>query len=158
MEFHIGDKVIHASHGLGEVIQIEQKMIQDTATKCYVVRTANLTIWIPINGDQPSSLRAPARPEDFDTLFAILSSPNSEMLEDRLQRKDHLMTLLRDGRLESICQVIRDLSHYKRNNKLNDQEKTILDRAMNSLLGEWVHSLGVSHSQAQQAMMDLLGA
>lgn len=156
MNFHIGDTVIHSNHGLGEIIQIEDKIIEEIPTKCYVVRTSNLLIWVPVTSQQPSSLRAPARPEDFDTLFAILSGPNSELLEDRVQRKDYLMTLLRDGRLECVCQVVRDLSHYKKNNKLNDQEKNILDRAVNSLLGEWIHSMGVTHLQAQQTMMDLL--
>ena len=28
MGFHVGDKVIHCTYGLGEIVQIEQKIIQ----------------------------------------------------------------------------------------------------------------------------------
>ena len=38
MGFHIGDKVIHCTHGLGEIVQIEQKVIRDRLTDCYVVQ------------------------------------------------------------------------------------------------------------------------
>jgi RNA polymerase-interacting CarD/CdnL/TRCF family regulator len=52
---------------------------------------------------------------------------------------------------------VRDLTHFKRSKKLNDQENSILERATNSLLTEWSHSLEMPQHQAQQAMMSLLG-
>jgi RNA polymerase-interacting CarD/CdnL/TRCF family regulator len=72
-------------------------------------------------------------------------------------RKDQLMAQVRDGQLASICRVVRDLTHFKLSKKLNDQEKSILERATNSLLTEWTYSLGMSMNQAHQAMMNLLG-
>ena len=67
------------------------------------------------------------------------------------------MTQMRDGQLASICKVVRDLTHFKRNGKLNDQEKYILERAEKSLLTEWTYSLGLPLSQAHQAMTSMLG-
>ena len=63
---------------------------------------------------------------------------------------------MRDGQLASICRVVRDLTQFKRSKKLNDQETSILERATNSLLTEWSHSLGMSESQAHLAMTKLL--
>jgi RNA polymerase-interacting CarD/CdnL/TRCF family regulator len=63
---------------------------------------------------------------------------------------------MRDGQLASICRVGRDLTYFKRIKKLNDQENSILERAMKSLLTEWIYSLGVSQYQAQQAMAKML--
>jgi RNA polymerase-interacting CarD/CdnL/TRCF family regulator len=157
MGFHIGDKVIHWIYGLGEIVHIEEKTIHDHPTNCYVVRTPDLMIWIPINDLQQHSLRVPTPPEEFGRLFAILTSPSENLLEDRLLRKDQLMAQMKDGQLASICRVVRDLTHFKRSKKLNDQEKSILERAMNSLLTEWTYSLGMPLSQAHQAMTNLLG-
>jgi RNA polymerase-interacting CarD/CdnL/TRCF family regulator len=157
MGFHVGDKVIHCTYGLGEIIQIEQKIIRDSPTNCYVVRILDLMIWIPIDDLEQHCLRLPAQPEEFVGLFAILNGPSEQLLEDRLLRKDQLITQMRDGQLTSICRVVRDLTHYKRSKKLNDQETCILERATNSLLTEWAHSLGMSQNQAHLAMINLLG-
>jgi RNA polymerase-interacting CarD/CdnL/TRCF family regulator len=157
MGFLIGDQVIHWTYGLGEISQIEQKTINGQLTTCYVFKTADLMIWIPIDDLQQSSLRAPTPAEEFDQLFAILSGPTEELLEDRQLRKSQLMTQLKDGKLASTCRVVRDLTHYERTAKLSDQERSLLERATRSLLLEWSYSLGISMNQAHQAMTGMLG-
>ena len=157
MGFQIGDKVIHWSHGLGEIVTIEERIIRDHLTNCYVFRTPDLTIWIPIDDLEQHSLRLPVLPEDFERLYGILTGPSEQLLDDRVLRKDQLMAQMKDGQLASICRVVRDLTNFKRSKKLNDQEKSILERATNSLLTEWAYSLGMPLNQAEQAMMSLLG-
>jgi RNA polymerase-interacting CarD/CdnL/TRCF family regulator len=155
--FHIGDEVIHATHGLGKIVHIEEKIIHEQSTSCYVVRTDDLTIWIPITDIQKHSLRLPTPPDEFKKLFPVLSGPGELLPEDRIVRKDQLMAQVRDGQLISICKVVRDLTHYKQTTKLNDLEKSILDRALKSLLTEWVYSMNVPLDQAQKAVDSLLG-
>jgi RNA polymerase-interacting CarD/CdnL/TRCF family regulator len=157
MGFHIGDKVIHCIYGLGEIVRIEEKIIQGHPTDCYVVRMTDMTIWIPINNQQQNSLRVPTPPDEFEKLSAILTDPGETLLDDRVLRKKQLLEQMRDGQLASICRVVRDLTHFKHDKKLNDQEKSILERAINSLLTEWTYSLGVPLSQAHQTMTNLLG-
>jgi RNA polymerase-interacting CarD/CdnL/TRCF family regulator len=157
MGYQVGDKVIHCTHGLGEIVQIDRKTIRGHPTDCYVFQVNDMLIWIPIDDPQGQSLRLPARPEDFVGLSAILAGPGEQLVEDRLQRKDQLLSQMRDGQLESICRVVRDLTYFKRSKKLNDQENAILERATNSLLTEWSHSFGMSQNQAHQAMINLMG-
>ena len=157
MSFHIGDKVIHWTYGLGEIAQIEEKPINGQLTNCYVFQTSDMSIWIPIDEMQQHSLRMPTPPDEFVRLYAILKSPGEQLQDDRVLRKNQLMTQMRDGQLASICKVVRDLTHFKRNGKLNDQERYILERAEKSLLTEWTYSLGLPLNQAQQAMTSLLG-
>jgi RNA polymerase-interacting CarD/CdnL/TRCF family regulator len=156
MDFQIGDKVIHSTYGLGEIVHIEEKIIHDLPTNCYVLRTNDLTIWIPINDLHQNSLRTPTLPDEFKRLFSILTSPGEALPEDRVIRKDQLLEQMKNGQLTSICYVVRDLTHLKRVKKLNDMEKSILERAVNSLLTEWIFSLGVTQYQAQQAMTNML--
>lgn len=158
MEFQIGEKVIHWTYGLGEILRIEEKTIRGQLESCYVFCTRDLTIWIPINNnDDQCSLRRPTPPEEFERLFSILTGPGEQLDGDRLQRKTQLMSQIKDGQLSSICKVVRDLTHFKRSTKLNDQERSILERTVNSLLTEWTYSLQVPLSQAQQDMAAMLG-
>jgi len=156
MSFQIGDKVIHCVFGLGEITQIEEKPINGQLTNCYVVKITDLTIWIPIDDLQQNSLRLPTLPEEFVKVLPILSSPNEILEDDRVLRKHQLIEQLRDGQLASICRVVRDLTHFQQNSKLNDQEKSILERAINTLLAEWSLSLGTPVNLAHQAMESML--
>jgi RNA polymerase-interacting CarD/CdnL/TRCF family regulator len=158
MAFQIGDKVIHWTYGLGEIVLIEEKIIHGHLTKCYVVQITDLTIWVPIDERMQHSLRVPTPPDDFQKLFSILTSPGEKLVEDRMLRKSQLMEQLKDGQLASICRVVRDLTHFQRGAKLNDQERSILERAVQSLLAEWTYSLGTPFNQAHQAMVSMLGS
>lgn len=157
MDFQIGEKLIHWTYGLGEITRIEEKTIHGQLENCYVFCTADLTIWIPVNNMDQCSLRRPTPPEEFDQLFTILGAPGEQLDGDRLQRKIQLMSKIKDGQLASICKVIRDLTYFKRNAKLNEQERSILERTVNSLLTEWTYSLKIPLSQAQQDMTAMLG-
>lgn len=156
MGFRIGDEVIHCSFGLGVITQIEEKIINGQPTNCFVFRTNEMTIWVPTDEAGQNSLRAPTPPDEFIKTIPILTSPSETLLEDRVLRKNQLIAQLKDGQLASICRVVRDLTYYKRNSKLNDQEKSILERATKSLLTEWTFSLGTPHNQAFLAMENML--
>lgn len=156
MGFKIGDKVIHLTYGMGEIVLIEEKPINGKLTNCYVFQTTDMMVWIPVDDIQQHSLRRPTAPDEFVKLYEILKSPGEQLQEDRLQRRNQLMTRMRDGQLASICKVVRDLTHLKRNGKLNDQERSILERAEKSLLTEWTYSLRQPMSQAHQTMTSLL--
>ena len=101
-------------------------------------------------------MRKPLSPEDFVNLFTVLSSPGEALPEDRVLRKDQLLAQIRDGHLDAICRAVRDLTHFQRSAKLNENERAILERATRSLLVEWTHSLNVPLVQAQQSLTQLL--
>jgi RNA polymerase-interacting CarD/CdnL/TRCF family regulator len=158
MGFFIGDKVIHCSFGLGEITQIEEKVINGLLSRCYVIQLSDMTIWVPTDDTGHSSLRGTTPPDEFLKTLPILSSPNEILQEDRVLRKQQLTDQLNDGHLASICRVVRDLTHYGRNFKLNYQEKSILQRAVSSLLTEWTFTLGTSQNQAHQTMESMLAS
>lgn len=156
MGFHVGDKVIHSTFGLCEISQIEEKTINGQLTNCYVVDASNMTIWVPADGPEQNSLRTPTPADEFVKTLPILTGPTEKLDEDRVLRKKQLTDQLHDGQLASICRVVRDLNGYRRGAKLNDQEKSILERAVKSLLTEWTYSLGIPQNQAYQAMESML--
>ena len=158
MDFHIGEKVIHSTFGIGEIAAIEEMEINGLPVECYLVRVSDMTVYVPVNSAYQNSLRTPTAAPEFLKTVEILSSPFESLAEDRLLRKNHLMTLLRDGRLSSICEVVRDLHSYQQKFKLNDQEKNILEQAVKSLLTEWTLSLEIPNHEATLTMESLLNS
>jgi RNA polymerase-interacting CarD/CdnL/TRCF family regulator len=156
MGFQIGDRVIHSTFGFGEIINIEEKTINGRRENCFVVQMSDLTIWIPIDNSNQASLRAPTSPKEFIETIPILRSPTENLVEDRVLRKKQLSDRLKDGQLSSICRVVRDLRSYQSKSRLNNQERSILERAVQSLLIEWTFSLGTTQLQAHKAMESLL--
>lgn len=158
MDYQVGDKVIHWNYGLGEIIGLDEKFIHERQMLCYVVRIRDLTIWVEAEDTSGSSLRLPTPGGDFENLFTILHSPGEPLPIDRFERKIQLSDRMKDGKLVSICSVVRDLSFYRQAKKLNYNDKSTLDRAVSFLLDEWMFSLSVSLAQANSELGHLLAA
>jgi RNA polymerase-interacting CarD/CdnL/TRCF family regulator len=157
MMYQIGDQVVHRVYGLGEIIQLDEKTLSGHTHPYYVVRNRDLTLWVQVNDDDTSSLRLPTPISDFEKLFAILRSPGQPLSTDRFERRTQLADQIKDGKLTSVCGVVRDLVFRQRTQKMNDNDTAVLERAQNFLLNEWAHSLSIPIYQAKRELCDLLG-
>jgi RNA polymerase-interacting CarD/CdnL/TRCF family regulator len=156
MDFQVGTQVVHRAYGPGEITQLEEKVLSGQSTLYYVVQFEDLTAWVPVVDGNSGSLRLPTPVNEFDKLFTILSSPAEPVSADRLERKRQLLEQIKDGTLESICRVIRDLTAYGRTKKLSESDHPILERAKNFLLHEWGLSRSISITQAERELSQLL--
>jgi RNA polymerase-interacting CarD/CdnL/TRCF family regulator len=156
MEFHVGDSVVHWTYGLGRVVAVETRALAGQKALYYVVEINDMTVWVPVDDKARTRLRRPTSRAGFKRLFKILSQSGKSLSEDRYERKQELSRKLQDGTIESVCGVIRDLAFFQHKKGLNDDDKVILQRASSSLLGEWVYSLSVPLSEAEQELNGLL--
>ncbi len=156
LEYQVGDTVVHANYGLGEVVKMDEKLIHERQSLCYVVRIRDLTIWVTVDPHGKTTLRAPTPEGDFKELFQILQSPGEPLPDDRFERKTELAERMKEGDLASICAVIRDLISFQHEKKLNDNDKLTLERAQNFLLSEWAYSWSISRAQAEHELARLL--
>jgi len=156
MNFQVGDPVVHWSHGIGKITGIEERMIADRQVLYYLVQIRDLTVCVPVDGDTSFRLRPPTSSQDFHKLFAILSSPGIPLPDDRLDRKSHLHGVMADGTLQTICEVVRDLTHHSRRKQLNEDDKNTLKRASSMLCNEWAFSLSLSLPEVEEELNRLL--
>ncbi len=156
MQFQVGENIVHTTHGLGVILQIDQKVINGTATHCYVVKIGEMTLWVPFSRVDTGVLRSPTPAAMFAGLFEILRSPGQPLSSDRMERRTHLEEQMKDGRLEMICRVVRDLTMLKRTGKMNDHDKIILERSERFLLNEWEVALSMPPFQAEKMLRELL--
>jgi RNA polymerase-interacting CarD/CdnL/TRCF family regulator len=158
MNFHTGDTVMHWTYGIGQIVNLEERDLLGSKTLYYAVQVRDMTVWVPADSKVGSRLRSPTSKLRFKRLLAVLSSPSEPLPEDRLERKTRLLELLQDGRPESLCQVIRDLSAYQKQQArpMNDNDQMILKQSRNTLLGEWGFVLSITHAQAEHELHRLL--
>jgi CarD family transcriptional regulator len=154
--FQVGDQVIHWSHGLGEIIQLDEKSLSGRTRQYYVVQMSELTLWVPIDQTGDCSLRLPTPKKDFKDLFQILSSPGKPLSSNSNERRLQVVERLKDHELASICRVIRDLTLHKRLKKMNDNDNSTLERSRNFLINEWSVALSIPTQQAEQELKNLL--
>jgi RNA polymerase-interacting CarD/CdnL/TRCF family regulator len=152
MEFHEGDTVMHWTHGLGQVIRLEERNLSGVTTLYYAVQIRDMMVWVPSDGELQFRLRAPTSISGFKKLIAVLSNPVEALPDDRLERKTLLLGYLRDGRTQSLFRIIRGLHAYRKIRPLNENDQSILRQARNSLLGEWGFVLSVSSAQAEHEL------
>ena len=158
MAFHAGDPIMHWTYGFGNIIGLEERVISEVKKLYYAVKIKDLTIWVPLDDNVNIHLRPPTAAADFKELFAILAQPGESLPDDRQERKLHLLDKLKDGRAESLCQVISSLSSYQQVRALNDTDQSLMKRARNALLGEWTYVLAVSLSDAETELHQLLNS
>jgi len=158
MDFRTGDQVMHSTYGLGQVQAIEERTVNNTTALYYMVRAADLTIWVPADENVTSRLRRPTGEARFRELLLLLSGPAEPLPDDRRQRNIELLEMLEDGQAESLCKVIRDLSAYRRAHAWNDYYSALMIRAIRKLVSEWSVSLSVPAREAETELHHLLGA
>ena len=160
MNFYKGDMVMHWTHGMGQIINLEERPLAGVKTIYYVVQMKDMTVWVPADSKAGSRLRPPTPKDQFAQLLAILSSPGETLPADRLERKTRLLELLQDGRPESLCRVIRDLYNYQKHlgKPMNDNDHMILKQSRNLLFGEWGFVLSITPAQAEHELHRLLSS
>jgi RNA polymerase-interacting CarD/CdnL/TRCF family regulator len=156
--YQVGDLVIHWMYGPGTIVQFDIKELDGRKSEYYVVRTRDLTIWVPICDSGEKCLRKPTPAIEFKNLFKVLASNGEPLSTDRLERKLQLTERMKSGSLEEICTVVRDLISQKRSSKMNENDNATLERARSFLLSEWSISFDIPVQQANRELESLLSS
>ena len=152
MKIHEGDSVMHWTHGLGKVVQLEERVLSGQAMMYYAIQIGDMMVWVPADEQLETRLRFPTRTAEFQKLVATLSQPGEPLPDERRERKTLLMEWLKDGRTESLFRVIRSLATYRQSHSLNLDEQTLLKRSKNTLVGEWSYAMSVTLVQAEHEL------
>lgn len=158
MNFHEGDTVMHWTYGLGQILKLEERDLFGSKSLYYAVQIKDMTVWVPADGELKHRLRPPTSKSRFKELLVLLSKPGEPLPDDRLQRRTHLLDLLRDGDTRSLFRIIGGLHTYRKIRPLNESDQSILKQARNTLLGEWGFVLSITPAQAELELHRILGS
>ena len=155
--FHRGDTVMHWTYGLGKVVRLENRQLLGQKTLYYAVQVGDMTVWVPADDQLDQRLRKPSSKGQLRKLRLLLSRQGIQLPIDRHERKTMLLELLKDGRAESLCRVIRSLVGFSKTHPLNDNDQALLKRAQTALLAEWGYAMSVPPDQVELQLKRLLG-
>ena len=68
MTFQIGDQIVHRNYGPGKITGIEEKRLGNKSREYYVVETAQVTLWVPLDATE-NSIRSPVEADEFQDLL-----------------------------------------------------------------------------------------
>ncbi len=145
MQFHIGDRVVHPVHGVGTVKSItRQQFVGDEALPYYEVVTGGPTVWVPVDMQGLTRLRAIVSKASLAECRRLLLSDPVRLNKSHKIRQVEISTRLKDGSLPARCAIVRDLRAYSWSKPLGEIEDALLRRISNAVYEEWAASEGIA--------------
>ena len=157
MTFKVGDWVVHPQHGVGQVVNLEDREFELGVIQRYyeLSMSGGSTLWVPV--DLPrSGLRKPAEHSDIVRCREILASRPAPLLGEVRSRQAELTTRLKQGTILTFCEVVRDLYAHGEHRSLYGTIAGFFRQTQNVLCQEWATVEGVTLPQALEEVNSLL--
>jgi RNA polymerase-interacting CarD/CdnL/TRCF family regulator len=158
MTFQVNERVVYPAFGVGRVVGVVSKTFAEPEGRLYYeVLGERSTVWVAVEDSDARGLRRLTRREDLGQLRGVLRGQPAVLNADSRQRQLEVRARLRDGSMQSMAEVVRDLSGRGWHKPLNDSDLAALRRSSTALCEEWAAVMGVSPSQATTEVNGLLG-
>jgi CarD family transcriptional regulator len=157
MNFKVGDYVVHPQHGVGQVVNLEEREFEPGVMRRYyeISIPDGGSLWVPF--DPPSfGLRKLAARSEVDRCRQILMSRPSPLGDDSRTRQSDLKDRLKEGTIRTQCEVVRDLYAHGEHKSLYGTIAGFFKQTQNVLCQEWALVEGVTLAEAIQEVTSLL--
>ncbi|MBI5565922.1 MAG: hypothetical protein HY870_13585 [Chloroflexi bacterium] len=159
MEFKTGDDVVHPNYGVGNIVRLEERELATRGRRWYyVLAIGSATVWMPVQADGSSPLRAVTRKQDLEHYRTVLRSQPTLLIRDFRKRNLELLDRLAHSSFQVMCEVVRDLTALGWNRTMGETDATLLKRVRENLWREWAAAAGQSNLEAVQEVGALLYA
>jgi RNA polymerase-interacting CarD/CdnL/TRCF family regulator len=158
MPYTIGDKIVHAYYGVGQVVGIEEKILNDNTTTYFVVETRNSTFWLPVDKADNERIRPIASSETIEKkVVETLEADPREMASHYKTRKKRIKDVRLSGEIVPIARLVRDLTYRQfTKGNITDVESRNLEKLRNRLISEWARSVGATRRQVRKKIRKIL--
>ena len=157
MEFRSGDEVVHPNYGVGSIVRLEERELATSGMRWYyVLAIGTATVWMPVQADGSTTLRAVTRKQDLEQYRAVLSSRPVGLDRDYKKRRLDLIERLTHSSFQVMCEIVRDLSALGWNRPMGETDATLLKKVQDNLWREWAAATGQSDQEAIQEVEALL--
>ena len=141
MSFSIGDKAVHPAHGVGEITQIEERLIGSDKIDFYILKLLNGksgTIRVALNAVDRVGLRQVMSRSAAKTVLAELKKDGMAVTSQPWNRRYREYTeMLKSGSPIKVAKVLRDLSKVRaEKGELSYGEKKLMEQARKLLITE----------------------
>ena len=159
MDFRTGDDVVHPNYGVGSIVRLEERELAASGMRWYyVLAIGTATVWMPMQADGSTTLRAVTRKQDLEQYRAVLSSRPVLLDRDYKKRRLDLIERLTHSSFRVMCEIVRDLSALGWDKPMGETDASLLKKVQDNLRREWAAATGQSPQEAIQEVEALLKA
>jgi CarD family transcriptional regulator len=136
MNFHAGHKVVHKTHGVGEILGIEVLSLGGQAQDYYILRILETGLTVRFPRSSNGMVRDLVSDEDIERIYTILRETPKMHSAIWNRRKKEYSDKIRSGSVFEIAGVLRDLAGRGRMRQPSFGEKELIERARHRLVSE----------------------
>ena len=157
MEFSSGDMVVHPTHGVGNILRLEEKEVGGNERhRFYVLAIGTSTVWVPIGADGSNTLRAVTAKQDLGQYRKLLKSRPTTIAREHKQWRFDTNARLAQGSFKILCEVVRDLTSLGWYRTIGEIDSNMLQKVRQNLQREWAAAEGLSQQEASREVDALL--
>lgn len=140
--FQIGDYAVCPGHGVGQVVDIEQREGCDFSFYIVKIIANGMKVMVPTNSE--TGIRSLIGDSDVTDVFAVLNNHDVEVDNSTWNRRSRdYMEKVKTGSLVEIAEVLRELFLLKESKSLSFNEKKMLEQCRELIAQEVSISGGV---------------
>lgn len=151
--FKVGDKAVHPSHGLGEIVSIEHRELGGTKGMFYILRILDngMKVMIPVDGALQAGLRNVMSSKEAEAVLETMRAREVAVDVQPWSRRFRAYTeMIKSGSPHEIAKVLRDMHRLKFDKDLSFGERRLLDQAKSLLMKE----LALAKKMSEQKMAE----
>ena len=136
--FSIGDYAVCPGHGVGQILDIEDRELGSISKKFYIIKIlANgMTVMVPT--DSETGVRPLVNDSEIDEVFKILQDHDIKVDSSTWNRRyREFSNKIKTGSVTEIAEVLRQLFLLKNKKALSFGEKKMLDQCRELLAQEF---------------------
>ncbi|WP_341757119.1 MULTISPECIES: CarD family transcriptional regulator [unclassified Candidatus Tisiphia] len=156
-EFKVGERIVYPSHGVGEIVNVEQQLIAGADIKVYVISFPQdkMILKVPVNRAAISGLRKLVSKTDLAIIYSTLQSKAKQGNRMWSRRAQEYESKINSGNIVAVAEVVRDL--YKNvDSDRSYSERTIYESALNRLAGELAILENINSEEAINKLIEVL--
>jgi len=139
-KFQVGDLAVYPAHGVGEIMAIENRVVNGEKHAFYIMKVIEngMTIMIPTNNVDSVGLRDVIKKKEVAKVYAVMKSRKEGIADNQTwnRRYREYMDKIKTGSLYDVAEVFRDLFLLKLNKDLSFGERKLYDTAQILLVRE----------------------
>jgi CarD family transcriptional regulator len=159
--YKVGDRAVHPSHGVGELVAIEDQQLAGRTTQCYVFKIlgSELKVLVPTAVADRVGLRPVMKRREAQQILDILRSREVAVDLQPWSRRFRVYTdMVKSGLPTEIAKVLRDMYRLKLDKELSFGERRLLDQARSLLIHELALAKRVERSKIEGEIHEMLEA
>jgi CarD family transcriptional regulator len=145
--FEIGNYVVCPGHGVGQVLNIEEKDLGGDVKTFYIIKVISNGMTIMVPKDKRDGVRELVSEDEVKTVFDLLGDHDVKVDNSTWNRRHRdYLAKVKTGSLIEIADVLRSLFLLKNMKKLSFGERKMMDQCKDLIIREIAISTGNSEN------------